>query len=71
MITIDLEQLTGQVCNLAKETGEFIRQERKKFRREQVEKKLKKGLSVAEIADMLEEEESVIVQIVEMINNNK
>lgn len=39
MITIDLEQLTGQVCNLAKETGEFIRQERKKFRREQVEKK--------------------------------
>lgn len=40
MITIDLEQLTGQVCNLAKETGEFIRQERKKFRREQVEKNM-------------------------------
>ena len=39
--------------------------------REQVEKKLKKGLSVAEIADMLEEEEYVIVQIVEIINNNK
>lgn len=39
MITFDLEQLTGQVCKLAKETGDFIRQERKKFRREQVEKK--------------------------------
>lgn len=32
---------------------------------------IEKGLSVAEIADMLEEEESVIVQIVEIINNNK
>ena len=39
MITFDLEQLTGQVCKLAKETGDFIRQERKKFCREQVEKK--------------------------------
>ena len=38
---------------------------------EQVEKKLKKGLSVAEIADMLEEDESVVVQIIEEIKNNK
>ena len=39
--------------------------------RELVEKKAKKGLSISEIADMLEEDECVIEEIIKMITNSR
>ena len=58
---------------------ELLKDERKAGRlegkvekmRELVEKKAKKGLSISEIADMLEEEESVIEEIMKMITNSR
>lgn len=35
----NLEQLTAEVCRIARETGRFLKEERKNFRREAVEKK--------------------------------
>ena len=36
---LDLEKITTEVCKIAVEAGSFLREERRKFRRELVEEK--------------------------------